>query len=272
MDTSLKGLRVLLTGATSGIGRETARALAAAGASLFVHGRDRRRVEALRAELSGSGAVVGTFVADLSSLESVAGLAAEAADRVESLDVLINNAGVGTAVADGKRELSADGHELRFAVNYLAAFLLTEELLKRGLPEKAVINVASAGQEELDFNDLMTEKGYSGTRVYCRSKLAMIMMSLDLAESHPRLRSNALHPGTYLDTNMVRRARITPLGPASRGAQSILSVIAAALDDGTTGTYFNEARPSRALAQAYDPAARRRLREASLALVAPYRS
>ncbi|HVO40335.1 MAG TPA: SDR family NAD(P)-dependent oxidoreductase [Spirochaetia bacterium] len=272
MGTSRKGITFLLTGSTSGIGRETARALGAAGASLFIHGRDRAKVEALKAELAGSGAPVGTFVADLASLEQVARLAAEVAGSVDSLDVLINNAGVGTAVQAKTRELSADGQELRFAVNYLAAFLLTEELLKRGLPRKAVINVASAGQEDLDFSDLMTEGGYSGARVYCRSKLAMIMMSLDLAESHPRLRSNALHPGTYLDTSMVRRAGIQPLGPASRGAQSILAVISAALDGGTTGTYFNESRPSRALAQAYDPAARRRLREASLALVAPYRS
>ena len=146
--------------------------------------------------------------------------------------MLINNAGVGTAGETKDRELSRDGYELRFAVNYLAPFLLTEELLARGLPRRAIINVASAGQEPLDFDDLMTERDYSGMRAYCRSKLALIMMSFDLAELNAALQVHALHPGTYLDTAMVRKAGIRPLGPASRGGQSILGVLSTALDGG----------------------------------------
>ena len=271
MSTSLSEVKVFLTGATSGIGLVTARALAEAGAALLIHGRDREKMRKLQAELSAPGREVGSFIADLSSLEETARLAREVADKAGPLDVLINNAGVGTAGDTKKRELSRDGHELRFAVNYLAPFLLTEGLLARGLPRRAVINVASAGQEPLDFDDLMTERGYSGVRTYCRSKLALIMMSFDLAGLHPEVQVHALHPGTYLDTAMVRTAGISPLGPASKGAKSILAVVSAALNGGTSGRYFDESRPSRALPQAYDAAARKRLREASLALVAPFR-
>ena len=279
MRASLQGITVLLTGATSGIGLVTAQALVKAGAALSIHGRDRGKVEKLQGELSAPGRAVNAFIADLSSLEQTTRLAQDVAERAGALDVLINNAGVGTAGETKNREQSRDGYELRFAVNYLAPFLLTEELLARGLPRRAVINVASAGQEPLDFDDLMTERGFSGVRVYCRSKLALIMMSFTLAELHTGVQVHALHPGTYLDTAMVRTAGIRPLGPASRGADSIMAVLASALDGGAgsvdsggrSGRYFDETRPSRAMAQAYDPAARRQLRDASLALVAPFR-
>ena len=272
MSTSLKGIAVFLTRATSGIGLVTAKALAEAGATLFIHGRDKGKVQKLRAELSAIGREVRSFIADLSSLEETARLAQEVGEAAGSLDVLINNAGVGTAGDTKKRELSRDGHELRFAVNYLAPFLLTDGLLARGLPRRAVINVASAGQEPLDFDDLMTERGYSGVRTYCRSKLALIMMSFDLAELHPRSRSIPFTRGRTWTPQWCAKPGISPLAPASRGAQSILAAISAALNGGTLGRYFDESRPSRALPQAYDAAARKRLREASLALVAPFRT
>ena len=195
MKTSLGKLTVFLTGATGGIGAAAAQALASRGAELLVHGRDTQKVDRLTAQLSASGAKVRGFVADLSSLAETARLARQVIECAGTLDVLINNAGVGFGRDGRKREISRDGHELRFAVNYLAAFLLTEALLAAGLPRRAVINVASAGQETLDFADLMSTKGYSGVQAYCRSKLAMIMMTIDGAALHPDLQLQSLHPG-----------------------------------------------------------------------------
>jgi NAD(P)-dependent dehydrogenase (short-subunit alcohol dehydrogenase family) len=271
MSSAIRGKTILLTGATNGIGLACARALAAAGARLHLHGREAGKLQKAAEEAAALGAEVQTYLADLSSLEQTAALA-QRVGRAGRLDVLINNAGIGFGRNGNTRELSRDGHELRFAVNYLAPFLLTEELLGLGQPKLAVINVASAGQETLDFEDLMTEHGYSGVRAYCRSKLALIMMSFDLAALHPELQVHALHPGTYLDTGMVREAGITPLGPVSQGVESILSVLTAALGGGTSGGYFDRAKPARALAQAYNTAARQKLREISLELVARWRS
>ena len=232
-------------------------------------------MDRLTAELSAAGAKARGFVADLSSLAETARLARQVIESAGTLDVLINNAGVGFGRDGRKRETSRDGYELRFAVNYLAAFLLTEELLANGLPRRAVINVASAGQDTLDFGDLMCGNGYSGVQAYCRSKLAMIMMTIDCAALYPDVQFQALHPGTYLDSHMVREAGIQPLGPVSQGAESILAVLDSALGgakaDEESGRYFDRSRPTRALAQAYQPEARRKLREASLALVAPFR-
>jgi NAD(P)-dependent dehydrogenase (short-subunit alcohol dehydrogenase family) len=271
MDNTVRGKTVLLTGATGGIGLACARDLAKEGARLLVHGRNAAKLDEAMEELTALGAAVQGFPADLSSLQQTAVLARDTA-RSGPVDVLINNAGIGFGRDGNKRELSKDGHELRFAVNYLAPFLLTEELLASSLPSIAVINVASAGQEALDFDDLMSERGYGGVRAYCRSKLALIMMSFDLAALHPELQIQALHPGTYLDTGMVREAGITPLGPASQGVESIMSVLTTALAGGASGRYYERTRPVQAHAQSYNTAARRRLREMSLALVAPWRS
>jgi NAD(P)-dependent dehydrogenase (short-subunit alcohol dehydrogenase family) len=270
MAKPLSGMSIALTGATGGIGRETARALARAGARLLVHGRDAARVESLRGELSAAGADVTGAVADLSSLADAARLGNEVVRFSGSLDVLINNAGIGFGHDGNRREESADGHELRFAVNYLSPFLLTETLLAAGLPKRAIVNVASAGQEPIDFDDLMIGRGYTGVRAYRRSKMALIMMSVDLARLHPALQVVSLHPGTYLDTRMVRDAGIHPLGPASTGSDSILAVLQAALGGGHSGRYFDQSRPSRALPQAYDAEARRRLREETLRLVSRF--
>jgi NAD(P)-dependent dehydrogenase (short-subunit alcohol dehydrogenase family) len=257
-----------LTGATSGIGRVTAEALARAGARLIVHGRDRDKVASLVEDLSHSRGDVRSLSADLASLADTARLAREVPD---DLDVLINNAGVGFGRERKVREESRDGFELRFAVNYLAPFLLTEELLARGLPRRAVINVASVGQEPLDFDDLMSARGYDGVRAYRRSKLALVMMTFDLAERHPELQVYALHPGTLLDTTMVRESGIQSLGPVSRGAETVLVVLETALAGGESGRYFDEEEPARANAQAYDAGVRQRLREAALAIVTPFR-
>jgi NAD(P)-dependent dehydrogenase (short-subunit alcohol dehydrogenase family) len=170
---------------------------------------------------------------------------------------------VGFGADRRKRETSRDGHELRFAVNYLAPVLLTERLLAHGLPRRAVVNVASIGQEPLDFADLQSSLDYDGTRAYRRSKLALIAWSFDLAARHPERVVHALHPGTLLDTNMVRDAGVTPRGPASRGADAILGVVERALRSKESALYFDELTPAPAKPQAYDPSIQQQLREAT---------
>jgi NAD(P)-dependent dehydrogenase (short-subunit alcohol dehydrogenase family) len=151
----VEGLRILVTGATSGIGLETARLLARSGAVLRVHGRDPGRVSALVRELGGSAK---GYIVDLSSLADASRLAEEVA-VAGPLEALVNNAGIGFGADPSRREESADGFELRFAVNYLAPFVLTEALLRHQVPSKATVNVASAGQEPLDLGDLGFRRG-----------------------------------------------------------------------------------------------------------------
>ncbi|RUW89154.1 SDR family NAD(P)-dependent oxidoreductase, partial [Mesorhizobium sp. M8A.F.Ca.ET.023.01.1.1] len=185
------------------------------------------------------------------------------------LDVLINNAGVGTA--GDKRQTSADGHELRFAVNYLAGFLLTSELLPllRASAPARIVNVASAGQQAIDFNDVMLTHGYSGVRAYCQSKLAQILFTMDLAEQlkGSGVTVNALHPASYMNTTMVRQAGVKPWSSVETGADAILNLATAQKLEGHSGLYFDGLRESHADAQAYDARARQQLRSLSLDLV-----
>ena len=265
--TRWKGLSILVTGATAGIGADAAARLAAGGAHVLVHGRSSERVQARVTELRAAGGTADGLVADLASLADVADLARRISGP---LDALINNAGVGFGANRRARETSRDGFELRFAVNYLAPFVLTHGLLARGLPTRGVVNVASVGQQALDLTDLQTERAYDGVRAYCRSKLALIMFTLDLARDRPALASDALHPGTYLDTGMVRDAGVTPLGPASQGVDSIVHVLDAALDQHTSGAYFNQQHLARADEQAYDAAVRSALHARTIELVSRF--
>ena len=266
--SSMKDLRILVTGATSGIGRVTAQLLAAQKAVVLVHGRDVERVRNTVDELVRAGGRASGFVADLASLKDAARLARDVA-AAGGLDVLINNAGVGFGADRGQREVNADGLELRFALNYLAPYVLTHELLQRALPSRAIVNLASIGQAELAFDDLLAVRDYDGVAAYRRSKLAMIMWTFDLAAAHKSIASLALHPGTLLDTGMVREAGIAPHGPVQKGGDSTLFVLERALS-GVSGRYFDETREGRALPQAYDLDARLQLHEATLALVEPF--
>jgi NAD(P)-dependent dehydrogenase (short-subunit alcohol dehydrogenase family) len=271
MAVSFEGTSVFITGATGGIGYLTAQALARSGAQLYVHGRDPDKVERTSRELSSPGRPVRGLVADLASLEQTAALAREVERVAPELDVLINNAGVGFGKDRALRELSQDGFELRFAVNFLAPFLLTEQLLAAGSPRRALINVASIGQEPLDFADLMTERDYSSTRAYRRSKLALIAWSFELARSRPTLSVQALHPGTLLDTGMVRESGIEPHGPAHVGSDAILHVLRHALRGGQSGLYFDVQAPAPAKPEAYDRPLQSELRERASGLVRRFR-
>lgn len=236
----------LITGATSGHGCYLAEQLAREH-RVLVHGRDRARTEALAARLGA-----WPYVADLGDLAQVRRLAAEVAADHPRLDGLINNAGVGYGTA---REASPDGHELRFAVMYLAPVLLTRLLLPR--IGSQVLNVGSLGQAPLDFDDLMLERAYEGITAYRRAKLALAMATFDLAASRPDLHVNVVHPATMMDTNMVRRGGGTPQTTIAHGGDATLRVIEMAV----TGTFFDGDRPARAHADAYRADLRARLRD-----------
>ena len=266
---TLGGKTILVTGSTDGVGRWVAQRLAADGARVLVHGRDRKRGEAL-IETIAKGGGAATFVpADLSSLANVRDLADAVQRETDSLDVLVNNAGIGTA--GNAREVSADGFELRFAVNYLAGFLLTRlllPLLEKRAPSR-IVNVASAGQQAIDFDDVMLTRGYSGVRAYCQSKLAQILFTIDLAEElkDRAVTVNALHPATYMDTTMVRLSGARPMSTVEEGGEAILALAASPGLEGRTGLYFSGRREAHADPQAYDPTARRRLRRVSFEFV-----
>jgi NAD(P)-dependent dehydrogenase (short-subunit alcohol dehydrogenase family) len=267
----MDGKTVLVTGSTDGVGRYVASKLAAAGARVLIHGRDRERAKALIEEIKRHGRGDAVFYqADLSSLAGTRQLAAAVMADHQRLEVFISNAGIGSRSLGSERRTSADGHELRFAVNYLSGFLLAYlllPLLKASAPAR-IVNVASLGQQPIDFDDVMLTKGYSGSRAYAQSKLAQIMFTIDLAE---QLRGsgvivNSLHPATYMNTTMVREGGITPISTVEQGGEAILHL---AVDEGMagkTGLFFNGMQQAQANPQAYDAAARGKLRALSLEL------
>jgi len=265
------GKTALVTGSTDGVGRVVAKRLGEAGWRVLVHGRDRGRGERIVAEIKDAGGSAELLIADLSSLADVRRLAEAVQKTTERLDLLINNAGVGTGGSQAMRQTSTDGYELRFAVNYLAGFLLTQLLLplmKKSAPAR-IVNVSSLGQEAIDFDDVMLAERYSGLRAYRQSKLAQIMFTIDLAHE---LRGigvtvNALHPATYMNTTMVHQSGVTPISSVEEGADAILKLAVSPEVEGQSGLYFNGQREARADAQAYDADARRQLKALSLELV-----
>jgi NAD(P)-dependent dehydrogenase (short-subunit alcohol dehydrogenase family) len=247
---TIEGATVLVTGATDGLGREVARDLAGRGAQVLVHGRRAERAQAVADEI-GAAAV---HLADFASLAQARTLAEE----LPPVDVLVNNAGL----ISRERVVTEDGCELTFQVNHLAHFLLTLRLLERDGPPRRVVNVASAGQEPPDFDDLMLERGYEPWRAYRQSKLAQIMFAFELAERRPDVESTALHPATFMDTKMVRATVGRPYSTVEEGVEATVRLIAD-LDLDVSGRYFDGLREAAPDPLAYDAGARRRLWEAS---------
>jgi NAD(P)-dependent dehydrogenase (short-subunit alcohol dehydrogenase family) len=266
-----KGRTALITGATDGVGRVAAREVAQQGWRVLVHGRDRTRGDALVREIERAGGSAFFLAADLASLAEVRRLADAVKQQTDRLDLLINNAGIGSVGSAPGRQTSADGHELRFAVNYLAGFLLTHLLLPllRASAPARIVNVASAGQQAIDFSDVMLTRHYSGGAAYRQSKLAQILFTVDLAHEleGSGVIANALHPSTYMNTTMVRQSGNAPISKVEDGAAAILQLAVSPELEGKSGLYFNVLRESRADPQAYDAEARRRLRALSLKLV-----
>jgi NAD(P)-dependent dehydrogenase (short-subunit alcohol dehydrogenase family) len=267
----MDGKTVLITGSTDGVGRYVARNLAVAGSKVLIHGRDKARAETLAEEIRRAGYAEPTFYqADLSSLAETRQLAAAVLAEHKRLDVFISNAGIGSQNQGPARQTSADGYELRFAVNYLSGFLLAHlllPLLKASAPSR-IVNVASLGQHPIDFDDVMLTKGYSGSRAYAQSKLAQIMFTIDLAEElkGSGVTVNSLHPATYMNTTMVRAGGITPISTVEQGGEAILHLASGDDVAGDSGLFFNGMRQAQANPQAHDQVARKRLRALSFEL------
>ncbi|MEV7566091.1 SDR family NAD(P)-dependent oxidoreductase [Streptomyces tanashiensis] len=255
----------LITGVTHGMGRALALDLAARGGTLLLHGRKAERLEAVAAEAraAGPGTTVRTYLADLSDLDQVHAMAARIRAAEPHLDGLVHNAVAGGGSRPLVRELSAQGHELRFAVNHLAPYALTRALLPlltASAPAR-VVNVASMGQEAVDLDDVMMERGYEGLRAYCRSKLAMIMATFELgAELEATgVTVNALHPAHLMDTPGVRAYGLTPVTSTEEGVRPTVRLLLDPEPATVTGRYFDRFTDARAHDQAYDPGVRERL-------------
>jgi NAD(P)-dependent dehydrogenase (short-subunit alcohol dehydrogenase family) len=267
---------VLITGATDGLGKAMAERLAARGARVLLHGRNPDKgaelVEALRHATGNHD--LHYFNADLSSLAKTRKLAQAVCDTTPRLDVLVNNAGIGPRAPGSPRQSSAEGHELFFAVNYLSGYLLTHALLpllKRSSPAR-IVNVASIGQQALDFDDLMLTKDYDDMRAYRQSKLAQILFTFDLAQTlqGSGVTVNALHPATLMNTAMVNNSQYFPgaMAALEEGVDALDQLVSSPVLASVSGAYYDGKQPGRADDQAYDDDARRRLHEASEALIA----
>jgi NAD(P)-dependent dehydrogenase (short-subunit alcohol dehydrogenase family) len=251
---------ILVTGATDGLGRALAERLGDAGATVLAHGRNGERLEGVPAARG--------YTADFASLAKVDAMADQLLTREERIDTLVNNAGIG---GEGTRRESSDGYELHFAVNYLSHYLLTHKLLPliRASAPARIVNVSSAGQMPIDFDDPLLQRGYEGFRAYAQSKLAQVLFTFDLAEEldGEGVTANCLHPATFMPTKMVRAAGVDPASSLEEGRDAVMRLIADESLDGVSGRYFNGTRESRADGQAYDLEARARLRELSDRLI-----
>ena len=270
---SMNGKTCVVTGATSGIGKETAKALAMAGARTIIVGRSRQKCETVAGELGSipGGSDVEYLVADLTSRDDVRRVAKEILDRCPQLHVLVNNAGA----VFTKRQESVDGIELTWALNVLAPFLLTNLLLGRltaSAPAR-VVNVSSAAHRfaRIDFDDLQRRKGHGGFRTYGRSKLALLLFTYELARKidGTGVTVNAVHPGLVrtgfgMNNTVMFRAGVklanffVGLTPED-GARTVIYLAMSAEVDGVTGKYFSRERPIKSSKASYDSESSRKL-------------
>jgi NAD(P)-dependent dehydrogenase (short-subunit alcohol dehydrogenase family) len=264
---------VLVTGATSGLGRALVEALAGRGATVVAHGRHEERLARTRDEIrAATGNEIHTVQADLAELAQVDRLADEVLDRFPRLHALVSNAGVGFGRPGAARELSADGIELRLAVNHLASHHLARRLAER-LVECApsrIVQVASGAQRPLDPDDPFGERSYDGVTAYARSKLAQVMAAYDLAADlvGTGVSVTALHPATFMDTAMVREAGQRPASSVDEGLRAVLRLVADPELDGVSGRYFEGVTEARPHPEAEDPTARGRVRALTEELLA----
>jgi len=265
----------LVTGATAGLGRAVAGALAGHGIHVLVHGRDAKRAAAVVDQISKSGGTAQAVLADLSSLGQVRELADRITSDHNAITLLVNNAGVGAGRPPyRKRQLSADGHELRLAVNYLAPALLARRLipaLRNGAPAR-IINVGSVGQAPVDVADLRMDSHYTGAQAYYRSKFALAAFTFDLAEelAGSGITVNCLHPASLMNTHMVRESMIPPMSTVASGVTAVMNLATGPAGGSLTGRYFDGRAEARAHQAAYDPAIRSRLRTVTGELLAPF--
>jgi NAD(P)-dependent dehydrogenase (short-subunit alcohol dehydrogenase family) len=253
---------ILITGATDGLGKAVATELAHQGATMLLHGRSEEKGQQTLAEIQQQtgNEKLHYYRADFARLSEARHLATQIQADHPQLDVLVNNAGLGV---EPDRHVSHDGYELTFQVDYLVPFLLThllEPLLIHSAPSR-IINVSSAGQAPINFQDVMLERHYDGVQAYCQAKLAEVMMTFDLASNLQQhgVTVNCLHPASYMPTKIVVGMFATQ-SSIRDGVRSVVRLVASPELEHTTGRYFFIHQESRANAQAYDEQARARLR------------
>ena len=256
----MKTTAILVTGATDGIGRETASQLLALGHCVLVHGRSREKAERAARSLArpAAGGAVQPVWGDLSSMREVAGLAAQVRSGCKVLDVLINNAGV----LETRRRVSADGFEMTMAVNHFAPFLLTRLLLDalQAAPAGRIVTVSSMvhGSGRLDLGEpsfLPKHGAYSGHAAYSASKLANVLFTVELARrlDGTGVTANCLHPGV-VDTKLLHAGFAIQGSPVEAGARTSVFLAASEELAGVTGKYWDNCRERPASAEARDPA------------------
>ena len=273
----MSGKVCVVTGATAGLGKETALALAKMGATVVIVARDAAKASRTADEIekAAPNAKVDVVLADFASLEAVRAAAREIGARYRAVSVLINNAGV----AKKHRTLSADGYELTFAVNHLAPFLFTRELrplLQTGAPAR-IVNVASAAEAHgpIDFDDLQSEKNYRGFRVYGKTKLMNVLFTYELAQrlANTGVTANCLHPGAVA-TDLLRQlprwlyAIISPfLLTPEQGAKTQIFLASSPDVEGVSGKYYVRKRAVRTSRRSYNTESQKRLWDVSETLV-----
>src|SRR6266700_1912627 len=270
--SNMNGKVCLVTGANSGIGKEAALGLARLGATVVIVARNRKKCEATVSEIrqATGNQNVNLIVADLSSMMSVRGLASTFLGEYPKLHVLINNAGTYLP----KRITTADGYEAVFATNHLGHFLLTSlllDLLKTSAPSR-IINVTSEAHRgaEIDFEDLMQEKKYSGFHAYSQSKLANVLFTYQLAKllEGTGVTVNCLHPGVVrtgfgkdqrgLMSILISVGSPFMMGP-ERAARAAVYLATSPEREGVTGKHFSKGREERSSEESYDMASAERL-------------
>jgi len=244
----LDGRVVVVTGATSGIGLETARGLAQLGAQVVVGARDPSRGRAVVDELRQGGLGAELLELDLASFASVRAASSRFLAAHQTLDVLVNNAGV----VMRRRELSPDGHELTWATNFLGAFLLTHELLPalKRAPKPRVVNVSSDGHRAgtIHWDDVELVHGFRPFRAYAQSKLAQILFTRELARREPGITVTALHPGGIatqiwrVAPRLMQWVLRLVLAPAAEGARPVIFLSADPAAERASGRYFDRFR------------------------------
>ena len=231
---------ILITGATDGIGLETAKKLARRGHEIVLHGRSENKAQRARDAIqrAASNAVLHTAHADLADLAAVARMAHDLAEKFPQLDVHINNAGVYMT----ERRLSKDGFEMTLAVNHIAHFLLTVLLLPllKKSPEPRVVTVSSIAHTggNISLDNLNGERHFDAYHAYANSKLANALFARELARREPWLASNSLHPGV-IDTKLLHTGFSAPGDPVTEGARTSVLLASSPEVKGISGKYFD---------------------------------